>query len=115
MRASRSPRATPTRRSRSRTGSRARAVRVYANFDLKKTKDALTEADKLVEMTTPKDGDAKQASIEARILAGEARMIEAKSDKEREPIVNDLDKLASSAQSKLGRHALGMAWAIIGN
>ena len=96
-------------------GPRARAVRVYADLDLRKLKEAQSEADKLVEMTTPSGGDAKQASIEARILAAEAHMVNAATDKDREPLANELDKLASQAQSKLGRHALGMAWVIVGN
>ena len=96
-------------------GPRARALSVYANLDLKKPKDALEQADKLVQLTTPKDGDAKQASVEAKILDTAARMANAATDKEREPIANELDKIASQAQGKLGRHMLGVAWLLAQN
>jgi predicted Zn-dependent protease len=82
-------------------GVRARILRAYAELDLNKPKDAQTELDEAL----------KQApdSLEAQILREQAKMITA-TEKDRPASADALEKLARKAKSKLGRHALGMAY-----
>lgn len=94
-------------------GPRARTIKTYALLDLGKTKDALAEADELVKLTTPKTEGAK-ASIEARILQAQAKLL-ASTEKEREEAAKPLESLTHQSESKLARHALGIAWMQLGN
>ena len=94
-------------------GPRARTIKTYALLDLGKDREALGEADELVKLTTPKSEGGK-ASIEARILQAEAKLV-ASSEKEREEAAKPLESLTHQANSKLARHALGMAWMMLGN
>nr|HEX4312808.1 hypothetical protein [Kofleriaceae bacterium] len=90
-------------------GTRARLLRAYADLDLGKVKDAVTETGELVKRTTPADGDASKANLEVRIVDAEARMVNA-TDKDRDAIASELDTLATKSHTKLGKHALGMAY-----
>lgn len=91
-------------------GARAHALRATAYLDMgpSKAKDAQAEADELVKETTPSGADAKPA-MQARILQAEAKMLAAP-EKERAAAASELDSLGKEAKSKLGRHALGVAW-----
>ncbi len=95
-------------------GTRARLLRLQADLDLGKIKEALSEADEAIKRTTPADGDAKHANLTARILDAQARYENA-AEKERDAIASELDGLAHQAQSKLGHHALGMAYLAVGD
>src|SRR5205085_12334951 len=53
--------------------------------------------------------------VEAQILREEARMLAASAGKERDEASEALEKLARKANSKLGRHALGVAWLALGD
>jgi tetratricopeptide (TPR) repeat protein len=88
-------------------GPRPRLLRVYANLDLGRYKDALTEAEAL-RKSAPQ-------SVEAQILAAQAKMMAATNDRERSELADALEKLARKTNGKLGRHALGVAWLAAGN
>ena len=88
-------------------GPRPRMLRIYANLDLGKYKDALTEAEALIKVAPQ--------NVEAAILAAQARMMAATSDRERTELADALEKLARKTNGKLGRHALGIAWLAAGN
>ena len=89
-------------------------LRAYADLDLGKVKDALGETSELVKRTTPADGDAAKANLEARIVDAEARFVNA-TEKDREAIASELDTLATKSHGKLGKHALGMAYVAVGD
>ncbi|HSK03731.1 MAG TPA: tetratricopeptide repeat protein, partial [Kofleriaceae bacterium] len=88
-------------------GPRPRALRVYANLDLGKYKDAKLEAEAMYK-------DAPQL-IEAEALQAQARMMAATTAAEREEHANTLDRVRKKARSKLPRHALGVAWLAAGS
>lgn len=89
-------------------GVRASILRAYAEVDLRKPKDAVAEMDQ----TLQKSPD----NLEAQILREQARMLAAGSDvKARVAAAEALEKLARRAKSKLGRHALGMAYYLGGD
>jgi tetratricopeptide (TPR) repeat protein len=94
-------------------GPRARTLKTYALLDLGKDKEALGEADELVKLTTPKTEGGK-VGIEALILQAEAKLITS-TDKDKEDAARPLESLTHQDQSKLARHALGMAWMRLGN
>jgi tetratricopeptide (TPR) repeat protein len=87
-------------------GVRPGLIRAYADLDLGKAKDALDEADKVLQKAPE--------NLEAQIVREEAHMVSA-SDKERSAASDALEKLARKAKSKLGRHALGTAYLLVGN
>jgi tetratricopeptide (TPR) repeat protein len=82
-------------------GVRPRILRAYAELDLGKPKDAQKDLDEALKHAPD--------NLEAQILHEEARLI-ASSDKDRGAAADALEKLARKAKSKLGRHALGMAY-----
>jgi tetratricopeptide (TPR) repeat protein len=86
-------------------GVRPRIIRAYALIDLGKPKDALAEADAVLKVA--------ENNVEAQILREQARML-ASGGKEREEASEALEKLGRKANSKLGRHALGVAWLALG-
>ncbi|HWU90128.1 MAG TPA: tetratricopeptide repeat protein [Kofleriaceae bacterium] len=88
-------------------GPRPRMLRVYADLDLGKYKDALNEAEALIK--------AAPQNVEAAILAAQARMMAAANERERGERADALEKLARKTNGKLGRHALGVAWLAAGN
>ena len=88
-------------------GVRASILRAYADIDLGKAKDAVAEMDETLKKAPE--------NLEAQILHEEARVLAAANDKERGPAADALEKLARKAKSKLGRHALGMAYYLSGN
>lgn len=83
-------------------GRRPRALRVIADIDLGKYKDAKTEAEEFYK-------EAPQL-VEAEALQAQARMMAAATDAEREEHANVLDRVRKKADSKFARHALGVAW-----
>ncbi|MGE0548740.1 MAG: tetratricopeptide repeat protein [Kofleriaceae bacterium] len=87
-------------------GTRARTLRTYALLDLKKWKDAASEADAIL-ATSPNN-------VEVQILREHARMV-GTTGKDQMAAHEALDKLARRAKSKLGRHALGAALLDTGN
>ncbi len=87
-------------------GVRQRLLRAYAEIDLNKPKDAMADADEILKKAPE--------NLEAQILREEARLI-ASTDKERAAAADALEKLARKAKSKLGRHALGIAYWIVGD
>jgi predicted Zn-dependent protease len=87
-------------------GVRSRILRAYAELDLGKAKDALADMDAVLKKAPD--------NIEAQIVREEAHML-ASEGKERTVAADALEKLARKAKSKLGRHALGMAYLAIGN
>src|SRR3569623_1372854 len=87
-------------------GVRPGLIRAYAEIDLGKAKDALDEAEKVLQKAPE--------NLEAQIVQGEAKMIAA-TDKERPAAADALEHLARKAKSKIGRHALGMAFFLVGN
>jgi tetratricopeptide (TPR) repeat protein len=87
-------------------GVRPQLLRAYANLDLGKPKDALREAAAVL-IKAPDN-------MEAKILAQQARMMSSEG-KERAEATEALEKLARGAQSKIGRHALGVAHLALGN
>jgi tetratricopeptide (TPR) repeat protein len=88
-------------------GRRPRALRVHANIDLGKYKEARTEAAELYK-------DAPQL-VEAEALLAQARMMAATSASEREEHANTIDRVRKKAHSKFPRHALGVAWLAAGS
>jgi len=92
------------------TGVRAIIVRAYADIDLGKSKDAVDET-VLVLKTAPDNLEAQILHNWARALAGS----DAKNDKEKTAGIDALEKLARQAKTKLGRHALGMAYYLMGD
>jgi tetratricopeptide (TPR) repeat protein len=92
------------------SGVRPALLRAYADLDLNKPKDAIEEATDV----TKKAPD----NVEAQILLQWATMVQAaadKNDKDRAAAADALEKLARKTKSKLGRHALGMAYYMIGD
>lgn len=87
-------------------GVRAGLIRAYADLDLGKAKDAFEEADKIVQKAPD--------NLEAQIVREQAHMISA-SEKDRAAAADALEHLARKAKSKIGRHALGMAFVAVGN
>ncbi|MEO8551307.1 MAG: tetratricopeptide repeat protein, partial [Kofleriaceae bacterium] len=86
-------------------GVRASIVRAYADIDLGKAKDAVTEMDEVLQKAPE--------NLEAQILHAWGRVIaanDAKNDKDKAAAFDALEKLARKAKTKLGRHALGMAY-----
>jgi tetratricopeptide (TPR) repeat protein len=81
-------------------GVRPRLIRAYALLDLGKAKEAIAEADAVLEQAPE--------NVEAELLRQQARAI-GLDGKERLAAADELEKLARRAKSKLGRHALGMA------
>ncbi len=95
-------------------GVRPRLLRTYALLDLGKAKEAQAEAEEILKGSTgatgkPCEEGNDQANIEARILCEQARML-ASEPKERNLAADALLNLARAAKSKLGRHALGIAY-----
>jgi tetratricopeptide (TPR) repeat protein len=87
-------------------GIRPRLLRAYAELDLKKPKDAIESLEWIL-------GRAKE-NLEAQILKEQARMV-AGPEKETSAAAEALEKLARRAKSKIGRHALGMGYFMIGD
>src|SRR5262249_30948615 len=87
-------------------GVRPQILRAYADLDLGKPKDALKEADDVLKKAPD--------NMEAKILREQARMVSTEG-KERADATDALEKLARQAKSKIGRHALGMAYVTNGN
>lgn len=87
-------------------GSRARMIRAYALLDLGKHAEAVKEVDAVLEVA--------QNNVEAQILRAQARML-ASTGKGRDEAAEELEKLARKSNSKLGRHALGIAWLALGD
>ena len=88
-------------------GVRASLVRAYADLDLGKPKDAITELTDVLQKSPD--------YLEAKVLLQWATMVAATSDKDRAAAADALEKLAREAKSKLGRHALGMAYYMTGD
>lgn len=88
------------------SGVRPGLLRAYADLDLGKAKDALDEADKVLQKAPE--------NLEAQIVREEAHMVSA-SEKERGAAADALEKLARKAKSKIGRHALGTAYLLVGD
>jgi tetratricopeptide (TPR) repeat protein len=87
-------------------GIRPMMLRTYALLDLKKPKEALGEAEKILEKAPE--------NLEAQLLKEQARML-ASEGKERTAASDALEKLMRKAKSKIGRHALGVALHAVGN
>ncbi|MDQ3337513.1 MAG: tetratricopeptide repeat protein [Myxococcota bacterium] len=87
-------------------GPRPRLIRAYAMIDLGKFKEAIAETDEVLK--------SAENNVEAQILREQARMLDA-SGKARDEAAEALEKLARKANSKLGRHALGVAWLAAGD
>ncbi len=99
-------------------GVRPRLLRTYALLDLGNAKEAHTEAEEILKSSTgatgkPCEEGNDQANIEAKILCEQARMIS--NEKERTLAGDALLNLARAARSKLGRHALGVAYFALGD
>jgi tetratricopeptide (TPR) repeat protein len=91
-------------------GVRSSLLRGYADLDLGKYKDAIGEASDV--------GKKAPDNIEAQIVLQWATMVQAstdKNDKDRQAAADALEKLARKTKSKIGRHALGMAYYMIGD
>ncbi len=84
-------------------GVRPRLLRTYAQLDLGRADKALLEAEEVLKRAPQ--------NLEAQILREEARMIS--NEKERADAATALDGLSRKVKSKLGRHALGMAYLAI--
>jgi tetratricopeptide (TPR) repeat protein len=92
------------------SGVRPALLRAYADLDLDKPKDAINEATEI--------GKKAPDNVEAQVLLQWATMVAAaadKNDKDRSAAADALEKLARKTKSKLGRHALGMAYYMIGD
>ncbi len=92
---------------------RYRLLKTYALLDLGKSKEAFEEATEILKTASEPSGKTceegnEQANIEAKILCEQARMLS--NDKERTAAADALLGLARSSKSKLGRHALGVAY-----
>lgn len=97
-------------------GVRPVLLRTYALLDLGKPKEAFEEVSKILTNVAGSTGKPceegnDQANIEAKILCEQARMLS--NDKERTAAADALLSLARQAKSKLGRHALGVAYLAI--
>ena len=88
-------------------GVRPRIIRAYALLDLGKAKEALVEIDEVLKVA--------DNNVEAQILREQARMLSAANTKDRDAAAEALEKLARRSNSKLGRHALGVAWLALGD
>jgi tetratricopeptide (TPR) repeat protein len=91
-------------------GVRPGIVRAYALIDTGHAKDAVAEMDDALKKAPD--------NLEAQIVHEWARMVaaaDAKNDKEKTAAADALEKLARKAKTKLGRHALGMAYYQIGD
>ena len=88
-------------------GVRPRIIRAYALIDMGKPKEALVEADEVLKATG--------GNVEAQILREQARMLGASPGRDREDAAEALVVLARKSSSKLGRHALGVAWLALGD
>lgn len=89
-------------------GVRASILRAYAEIDLGKAKDAVAELDQTLKKSPE--------NLEAQILREQARMLVAGSDiKARGVAAEALERLARKAKTKLGRHALGMGYYLVGD
>ena len=91
-------------------GIRASILRAYSEIDLNKGKDAVDEMEDVLKRA-PDNLEAEILHEWARALAG----AEAKNDKEKTGGLDALEKLARKAKTKLGRHALGMAYYQLGD
>ena len=87
-------------------GVRPRIIRAYALIDLGKAKEAIPEVEAILKVA--------ENNVEAQILREQARMLSS-TGKDREAAAEALEKLARKANSKLGRHALGVAWLALGD
>jgi tetratricopeptide (TPR) repeat protein len=87
-------------------GLRPAIVRAYADLDLGKAKDASAELDDVLKKSPE--------NLEAQILQAWAQMLLAPV-KDRQNASDALEHLARKAKSKLGRHALGMAYLALGD
>ncbi|HET9992585.1 MAG TPA: hypothetical protein VFQ65_28825, partial [Kofleriaceae bacterium] len=91
-------------------GVRPSIVRAHALIDTGHAKDAVAEMDDALKKAPD--------NLEAQIVHEWARMVaaaDAKNDKEKTAAADALEKLARKAKTKLGRHALGMAYYQIGD
>ncbi len=86
-------------------GVRASILRAYSEIDLGKAKDAVAEMDEALKKA-PENLEAQILQQWARVLAAAA----AKNDKDKSAAFDALENLARKAKTKLGRHALGMAY-----
>jgi tetratricopeptide (TPR) repeat protein len=86
-------------------GPRAGLLRAYAYIDMNKGKDAGAELDEVLKIA-PDNLEAQILQAWARVLAA----VEAKNEKDKTAAFDALEKLARKAKTKLGRHALGMAY-----
>ena len=91
-------------------GIRASILRAYSDIDLDKGKDAVDEMDDVLKKA-PENLEAQILHAWARALAG----ADAKNEKEKTAGLDSLEKLARKAKTKLGRHALGMAYYQLGD
>lgn len=87
-------------------GIRPRLLRAYAELDMKNPKGAIEDLEWILERA--KD------NLEAQILMEQARMV-AGPAKQTTAAAEALEKLARKAKSKVGRHALGMGYFMVGN
>lgn len=87
-------------------GVRPRLLRAYAELDMKNAKGAIENLEWILER-------AKE-NLEAQILMEQARMV-AGPAKQTAAAAEALEKLARKAKSKIGRHALGMGYFMVGN
>ncbi len=99
-------------------GLRPRMLRTYALLDLGKAQEAYDEVSKSLAKSTNTNGKPceegnDQANIEAKFLCEQARMLAVEG--ERAAAGNVLLDLARSAKSRLGRHALGIAYLRLGD
>ncbi len=99
-------------------GVRPVVLRTYALLDLGKNKEAYDEVQKALQNVPGSTGKPceegnDQANIEAKILCEQARMLS--NEKERTAAGDALLTLARQAKSKLGRHALGVAYLALGD
>jgi tetratricopeptide (TPR) repeat protein len=86
-------------------GVRPSILRAYAEIDLGKPKDAVSDLDEVLKKA-PENLEAQILHEWARVLAA----ADAKNDKDKTAALDALEKLARKAKTKLGRHALGMAY-----
>ncbi len=86
-------------------GVRPRLLRTYALIDLGKYAEAQKEIDEVIAIAP--------TNIEAKILREQARSLG--NEKERPEALEELERLARRANSKLGRHALGVTRLALGD
>ena len=87
-------------------GLRPKLLRTYALLDLGKGKEALALAEEVLAVA--------DNNTEAKILREHARLISSEKDRQRNEADEELERLARKANSKIGRHALGVARLAIG-